>query len=113
MKRRTHKKAEKRRWIRAYTVERCYGGGEDGGWWYDWSTPLGRSIRVDRIATKRARAEARLLKLFSHIQQVGYRRDGSTYKIDRFSSIGDGTDLELMLETTPGQWTTKSRPTYE
>lgn len=23
-------------WLSRYTVEQCYGGPEEGGWWYDW-----------------------------------------------------------------------------
>lgn len=26
--------------VTTYTVERLYGGPEEGGWWYDWYTPI-------------------------------------------------------------------------
>lgn len=28
------------RWSSLYEIERCYGGPEEGGWWYDWLTPV-------------------------------------------------------------------------
>ena len=27
-------------YVNVYQVERCYGGAEEGGWWYDSYTPL-------------------------------------------------------------------------
>lgn len=32
-------------WITLYEISRCYGGPEEGGWWYDYYTPT-RSMRV-------------------------------------------------------------------
>ena len=33
--------------VTTYCVERCYGGPEEGGWWYNWWTP----VRVMLCAT--------------------------------------------------------------
>lgn len=33
-------------WVTAYEVDRCYGGPEEGGWWYDTGRVL-ESVPVD------------------------------------------------------------------
>lgn len=27
---------QRARWVNAYSIGRCFGGHEEGGWWYDW-----------------------------------------------------------------------------
>ena len=52
--------------VNAYEVSREYGGGEEGGWWYDMGTPLASVPCRGRKAAKRERK--RLMKLYAHLE---------------------------------------------
>lgn len=115
MKRRIEKKIRKKEntynFISAYAVSRMYGGSEEGGWYYDHYDYIeGLKAPTD---IRKKQAEQKLHKWYDHYQQVGYRRDGSTYKLNRFSSIGDGEDLEILREKELGENQSHERPRYE
>lgn len=88
--------------ISEYTVDRSYGGPEEGGWWYDDYQPTGRIIAVEpdkalahfcaRTLTER---EARL-------------KQGP----DRSSVIGT-PDIVFLAEDDVGENRTVERPFYE
>ena len=40
-------------WLSRYVIEECYGGPEEGGWWYDWcELDWSECLTVDDLATK-------------------------------------------------------------
>lgn len=87
------------RWVSAYAVTRHWGGPEEGGWWWDKFTRVATSRR---IKTRRVfETIARMEKAWAHI------REGD------ISSVLGGTDLVVMPEQQPGEWTTRRRPRYE
>lgn len=81
-----------------YSVTRCYGGAEEGGWWYDWYEHV-RSLRpMKPCRAKRAmeREESRM----------GRRKS-------RRHLINSGPDMLWYSEEYPGQFRSTERPHYE
>ena len=40
-------------WLSRYVIEECYGGPEEGGWWYDWSElDWSECLTVEDLVTK-------------------------------------------------------------
>lgn len=86
-----------------YRVSNCYGGPEEGGWWYDVGDPL-ESVRVDPDISheEREELEKRLLSNWAHEQRPRGRR----------SMIG-GPDVLVIFENHFAQeWPAKA-PRYE
>lgn len=111
MKRRIVKKQNRSKYISAYAVSRHYGGCEEGGWWYDWYEQLGYC----KISNQKKISQYHniLMKNYGHYQQVGYRRDGTTYNLNRFSVNGNGYDLIILMENKLGENESTNRPRYE
>lgn len=88
------------RWIAWVETWRCYGGPEEGGWWYDRSAV----VRVERCDNaRRARRIARRAQ-----------RDSYRPKYDRFSVLG-GTDYDVLVTHDPRKllwWHQPHRQTY-
>jgi hypothetical protein len=83
-------------------ISRHFGGREEGGWWYDWST-VDSVWRFDN--PRRARRFARRLE-----------REEACYapRHDRFSVLG-GTDVEIRRTTDAAaidRWQDRERPYY-
>lgn len=85
-----------------YLIDRCYGGPEEGGWWYDWREP-GQSVL---ILMPREEAEALARRVNAHEKANQSPSQG------RFSVIG-GPDHRVMIEETPGQYMSTHSPHYE
>lgn len=89
-------------YVTAYAVTRHYGGPEEGGWWYDWYEPIQTvpttSEDADRIADG-------LRAKHSDNDQNGPQ--------GRFSVLGNGSDLVVLVEDSPADCTTTTRPHYE
>jgi hypothetical protein len=85
-------------YVNVYSIERCYGGPEEGGWWYDWYECLEtypcRNINAETL-------QEELEKEYDHI------REGD------ISSVLGGTDLAVYIEEKPAESQTKGRPYYE
>lgn len=88
--------------VSEYTVDRLYGGPEEGGWWYDDWEPTGNvaALVFDQSA---AHAVAGLLS---------DRAAAAKTKPDRFSVIGT-PDTIYAVERTVGEHRTTERPHYE
>lgn len=84
-------------YVTVYEIERCYGGPEEGGWWYDDYTPL-RVVPCLLSGAKEIRK--RLQEDFSN---EGRR--------DRFSVIGD-SEYAINIELTMCESETRGRPVY-
>jgi len=79
--------------VTVYGVTQYYGGTEEGGWWYDWLTPL-VSFRANGLRRfKRAIDKA-----------VAFVDAGD--EVDRFDR------LEILQEGRRGEWKTLVRPYY-
>jgi hypothetical protein len=87
-------------YVSQYEVDRCYGGAEEGGWWYDWYD-FRRTVACYAIKGE-AMAAARALN-----EQAREDRHGP----DRFSVIG-GPDEVYMVEDHPAEMQTTERPYY-
>jgi hypothetical protein len=90
------------RHVNAYEVGRCYGGPEEGGWWYDAGTPLG-SIMVENIPENIEAGKTLLRAVFG----PGY--EGNR---DRHSAAGE-ENLEIYVEDHVARPFPASRPRYE
>lgn len=88
-------------YVNAYEVGQCYGGREEGGWWYDSGEPLASIPCMDAEQIAAARA---------HLQAVF----GPTYEgaRDRTSVIGE-PNLEIYEEEHTAKFFPETRPHYE
>lgn len=90
--------------VNAYSVCRCYGGPEEGGWWYDSGRPLASVPVIEDDETVIEMEKKRITELMGW--PVGPTRQG------RYSVIG-GDDFEICVEDEPGQPYPAERPHYE
>lgn len=83
-------------------ISRHFGGQEEGGWWYDWTTVESVwSFRNARVARRFARRLER--------EEAAYAP-----RHDRFSVLG-GTDREIRRTSNPdaiAEWQSRERPRY-
>lgn len=84
-------------YVNVYDVTRCYGGPEEGGWWYD----AGDCILALECATKE---EARFV---AEQLRVEYPRTDKRY------SVVGGEDYDVLVENSPGESFPEVRPIYE
>jgi hypothetical protein len=84
------------RWVTAYAVTRHYGGPEEGGWWFNWFTPVETIRSIDPEVTK---------EIMEHKWQG--IKEGDIY------SVLGGVDLAVYREENPRQYESKIRPHYE
>ena len=91
------------RWVNAYLVDRCYGGPEEGGWWFD----SGESIATVPMSpgTSEADAEREVERLRRIFSDEGSDRDRS--------SVLGGPNLEVWIEDHQGRDFPEARPHYE
>lgn len=83
--------------INVYEVTREYGGPEEGGWWYNWSTC---------VATVQALNEDDVPIVIDFLK-ARYIGAGSIY------SVLGGYEFNIVAEFTPGESESKERPHYE
>ena len=86
-------------YVSAYAVTRHYGGPEEGGWWHDWYH------HIESTGKLRPRKLRHAIKRLEAKHQDVIEGD--------INSVLGGTDLAIMCETTPGEFTTRRRPRYE
>jgi hypothetical protein len=86
--------------VSVYGVDRCYGGPEEGGWYYDAYQFAGVSERVDIEEVDAAKE--RVLKLFEDEQP--------RYPIS--SVLSDGPEYRALIEVKAGEHQTQGRPRY-
>lgn len=90
--------------VSEYEVDRCYGGSEEGGWWYDaYSYVATREVLTD---------EADAQQLARALNAAQRELDRDTGKRDRYSVIGE-PDTTFEVESLPGEHATTTRPHYE
>lgn len=88
-----------------YSIDRRYGGPEEGGWWYDAPWPMGRkfSWKIPRNASLTHRR-----KLLDRMRQ----KFGVNTRSQRYSML-NGLDLEVLHEKRYGARRLRRRPHYE
>lgn len=84
-------------WVNVYSIHRCFGGPEEGGWWYDTGDPVA-SIPVKGLS----RAE--------HLAKAWRKQCPKTNK--RYSVLG-GEDWDVKVETNFAAPWPATRPHYE
>lgn len=85
-------------YVNVYEVHRCYGGPEEGGWWFDEGHPVRTGTPFDTLDEAEAEAE----RLREHYQDDG----------DRYSARG-GLDYSVVIEPHQGRHYPDERPHYE
>lgn len=110
-------------YVSVYNVESCYGGPEEGGWWYDYyrlldSFQLTNQEEADKLWTilsgycnqKNASEETQ------RRQNTANMPEGNSPWLDTEGYIpigwGDGGKVRVRKETVRGAWTTTERPHY-
>lgn len=83
--------------VNVYEVDRCYGGPEEGGWWYDAGT-LVESAEVPAGEAEEVAAE--LAEQYPHTGKVG-------------SVLYQGGDYRIRVEDEPGADYPVEAPHYE
>ncbi len=84
--------------VNVYEVTRHYGGPEEGGWWYNWMDCL------ETYPTSVDNADTVKDWLHENYKDI---KHGDIY------SVRGGTDLAIIVESTPARSQTKERPYYE
>ena len=87
------------RYVNVYLVDRCYGGPEEGGWYYDAGAPI-YSHKLERGERARDLVE-RFERRFAHLAG----------RYGRSSVIG-GPDVEVRIEREPAKAFPAVRPVY-
>lgn len=91
--------------VSEYSVDRRYGGPEEGGWWYDWwDFVTVREVFRDHQPDANAHRDA--------LQAAQNQRDAESGERNRFSVIGT-PDTVYVTEEQPGSMQSTERPHYE
>lgn len=89
-------------YVSVYEVTRCYGGPEEGGWWYDWYHYTGKSYT--RRLTQARRVQKEVLASLQDEQP----------RYGRHSSANRGEpELAVIIETQRGVMQSTEYPRYE
>lgn len=94
--------AKKEVYVSVYEVSRCYGGPEEGGWWYNWLEYTGRSLcrRVKKAARVAEALRAELLD------------DQPRFGIYSAANYGEA-EYRVIIEDRPGECASTEAPRYE
>ena len=86
------------RYVSVYKVERCWGGPEEGGWWYDFYTLIESTevLRRDRNRVLRAK-----------------RKEWESQNTVPLHSVMSRGIYNVVKEENKGEHETKERPIYE
>jgi hypothetical protein len=114
-------------YVSVYEVERCYGGPEEGGWWYDNYTLKSTKQFFDETEARKF-AEA----LENGIEAKGLNKEplSSSRGMDAYPDPSDrdpsadpqdpplgfsalAKNYQVMVEETAGEYVTRGRPHYE
>ena len=89
--------------VALYELDRCYGGPEEGGWWYDCGT-LARVLRVVPIEDAAYAVGARANRLIDRLQRGRTDVSSMAYRGGRLGA-------EVYADTAPPSFP-ETRPTY-
>lgn len=85
-------------YVTIYEVSRYYGGPEEGGWWYDWLTP---------VLSRKCRPEVAEM-----VQNQLYKMAAKLYGVDRYTKRLKNATIYIDGKNK-GEFETKKRPYYE
>jgi hypothetical protein len=85
------------KYVNVYDVTRCFGGPEEGGWWYDAGDCI---LSLECASTEEARFVARRLA-------AEYPTTGNRY------SVLGGDDYDVLVESHKGESFPAEVPRYE
>src|SRR5262245_24713944 len=93
------------KWVNVYDVSRCYGGPEEGGWWFDAGTcEAAHPCYSDEDANVLVEALKRVYD--------GRRQEDRNGGIGRYSVLGGG-DIVIVIEDDKGKNFPDEWPRYE
>lgn len=90
-----------------YTVTRHYGGPEEGGWWYNQLEHVESVEAASDIDPTRA-----ALAAIDITREALAAKHADLQYGDIYSVLG-GQQVQVLIESTPGEWQTTERPRYE
>lgn len=90
-------------YVNCYKVSLCYGGPEEGGWWYDAGEPLA-SVPLDSSATETE---------IERVREDLYAKFGQPSKGLGRRSASDPEDIEVYVEYNFADYFPKEKPHYE
>ena len=103
-------------YVSTYKIDQCYGGPEEGGWWYDWYT-LVDTLNVDNEDVAIPVRQARLGSLEKAKCHAASIPEGNSPYLDTEGYIPTGFSVEtrydIVIEEQPGDNSTTERPHYE
>lgn len=91
----------KPRYLGIYTVDRNYGGPEEGGWYYDWYDHV-ESVVTTGLSDAAVEAQRGLVKA-KHAEKAW----------GNISSVLGGLEIRVLIEDEPGHYQSLERPRYE
>lgn len=92
-----------------YKVDRCYGGPEEGGWWWDRHT-LTKTFQPREVEPSSSRTvRDGLLKSLDRLANSMNRHECNR----PISSCLSNGKYVAMVASTPGEFVTHERPRYE
>jgi hypothetical protein len=89
-------------WVNAYSIVQCYGGPEEGGWWFDAG---------ECLASIPCTSDEQVNEAIDRLSGM-YQAEYSAYH-KRSTSTGDGIDLAICVEDSKGSAYPEQRPHYE
>lgn len=108
--------------VTLYEVKSLYGGPEEGGWWYDWYTPIAtKQVPTEDMALElqaKIRKRAEEMRKESAREWARSMRESCEWAEARGLDPADlpepdGPDnFVVMVENTPGEYKTTERPHY-
>lgn len=104
--------------INAYAVDQCYGGREEGGWYYDAGTALGSIAIIPAPGSIDPESgeitDPETNEAIERAREVLRARFGPDYADNRHrSSVIGGSNLEIYRERHPPRDYPTVRPRYE
>lgn len=90
-------------YVNVYDITRCFGGPEEGGWWYD----AGECIEIHRVA---ATSKEECVAIAAALRTDLSAEFPRTAK--RYSVLG-GEDYDIFIQDDPGSDFPEVRPHYE
>jgi hypothetical protein len=98
-----------RLWVNVYHLELCYGGPEEGGWYYDRGTPV---YRLCRGFSTRRRDRQRAAACMQRMVGVVERMNREEFRYD-YESVCGGEAYTVRVEDHPPRPYPVRRPHYE
>lgn len=106
-------------YLSVYSVERCYGGPEEGGWWYDVRTLEGSEWFATEAEARAVEQELRAAPALATVRHEGaYDALGgddtvSSSRPEGYIPTGwsDRTDYHIYVESSPGRHDNSHEPT--